>query len=361
MKEKFAEITPPSAPSAVLTPAQAVHGPLVPAQQQILLYSGEQWELFIQEWVHFCLKKSYMAVLRFSGPGDRGIDICGFVDDKRLQGIWDNFQCKHYDHPLRPSDVWAEFGKIVWYSFQGEYAPPRHYFFVAPRGIGPHLLDLLSNADKLKKELIANWDKNVRKQIGEQEVVLEGAFLAYVQCFDFSRFDSKTGLQIIEDHRSCPFHTARFGGGLPPRPEAGPPPQEVAPKESKYVGHLLAAYADHKKTDIADAKALKVWPKLNEHFGRQREAFYHAESLRVFARDTVPPGTFESLQEDIRSGVIDVRDAEHPDGYVRVCEVMRAARELQITSNVLVNCTKPKDRDGICHQLANEDKLKWTE
>jgi hypothetical protein len=33
----------------VLTPAQSIHGPLVPAQQQILLYSAEQWEVFIQD------------------------------------------------------------------------------------------------------------------------------------------------------------------------------------------------------------------------------------------------------------------------------------------------------------------------
>lgn len=361
MKDNFAEITVPAVPSTVLTPAQAVHGPLVPAQQQVLLYSAEQWEVFVKEWAHFCLKKKYESVQRFCGSGDRGIDVAGFADDQRLQGTWDNFQCKHYDHPLRPSEVWAEFGKTLWYSFQGEYAPPRRYYFVAPKGIGTQLLGLLSNADKLKKEMIANWDKNVRNKIGEQEVVLEGPFLAYVECFDFSRFDSKTGLQIIEDHRTCPRHVARFGGGLPPRPEAGTPPEELAPTESKYVGHLLSAYADHKKTDVTDVKALKVWPKLNEHFGRQREAFYHAESLRVFARDTVPAGTFESLQEDIRSGVIDVRDAEHADGFVRVCEVTRAARELQITSNALINCAKPKDRDGICHQLANEDKLKWTE
>ena len=86
---------------------------------------------------------------------------------------------------------------------------------------------------------------------------------------------------------------------------------------------------------------------MREHFHRQREAFYHAESLRVFARDTVPPGTFESLQEDIYDGVVDTHDASHPDGY------------LQITANALISCTKPKDRDGICHQLANEDRLRW--
>jgi hypothetical protein len=33
---------------------------------------------------------------------------------------------------------------------------------------------------------------------------------------------------------------------------------------------------------------LNGWPDLIEHYGRQREFFYHAESLRNFARDNVP-------------------------------------------------------------------------
>lgn len=104
---------------------------------------------------------------------------------------------------------------------------------------------------------------------------------------------------------------------------------------------------------------LTQWPKLQKHFRRQREAFYHAENLRVFSRDSVPPGTFESLQQDIYHGVIDVHDADHADGYARVCSVTQAARQLQLTANVLIACTNPVDRDGICHQLANEDRLTW--
>ena len=60
------------------------------------------------------------------------------------------------------------------------------------------------------------------------------------------------------------------------------------------------------------------------------------------------------------TGVVDTHDASHPDGYARVCAVTKAARELQITANALISCTKPKDRDGICHQLANEDRMQWT-
>jgi len=356
----FAEISEPAPLLAGLTADQALHGPSIPPQQRILAYSSEQWEELIHEWSHFCLKKLYSHVQRFTGSGDRGIDIAGFVNGFNLQGVWDNYQCKHYDHALRLGDALPEIGKILWYSFKKAYSAPRKYYFVAPLGAGTQLLNLLADSLKLKAELISRWDSDVKKKITTTEdILLQGEFLSYVQAFEFSIFEAKTALQIIEDHQTCPFHAARFGGGLPPRPTPAVPPDDVAPNESRYVAQLLSSYADHKKSAVPDTSTLKAWPQLKEHFGRQRESFYHAESLRVFARDTVPPGTFESLQNDIHSSVIDTCEADHVDGFVRVCAVTKAARELQLTSNALLSCSKPKDRDGICHQLANEDRLQW--
>lgn len=359
MTADWTDITEPT-PSPAATAATVVHGPVIPPQQQLLLYSPDQWEDFVHEWVHYGLKKQYSQVQRFTGSGDRGIDIAGFTDPSKLQGSWDNYQCKHYDHALRPTDIWVEIGKIVWYSFNKAYTPPRRYFFVAPKGVGTSLAALLADATKLRDELINNWEKFVCKKITKkQEVTLDAALLAYVNGFDFSIFDAKTALQLVEDHRASPAHAARFGGGLKPRPEAAKPPTAIAIDESRYVTQLLGAYAEHTGKSVADAAALSTSPKLRDHFHRQREAFYHAESLRLFARDSVPAGTFESLQGDIYDGVVDTHDTVHSDGYARVCAVTKAARELQITANPLITCTKPKDRDGICHQLANEDRLQW--
>jgi hypothetical protein len=360
MTAVWEDILAPAAP-APATAAQVAAGPVIPPQQQLLLYSADQWEDFVQEWAHYCLKNQYTEVKRFTGAGDRGIDIAGFTDAQKLQGVWDNYQCKHYDHALRPSDAWVEIGKIIWHSFKNDYRAPRRYSFVAPKGAGTGLTALLSDSGKLCAGLIANWDKYVRTEItSKQEVLLEGGLLAYVNGFDFSIFDAKTSLQLVQDHRKTPCFAARFGGGLPARPAIPQAPAAIAGHESRYICKLLEAYADHTKTALTEPGALKAVPKLNAHFGRQREAFYQAEALRVFARDSVPPGTFEALQEDIYVGVIDTHDADHPDGYVRVCEVTKAARDMQITSNALISCTYPKDRDGICHQLANEDRLQWT-
>jgi hypothetical protein len=362
MEKEFKDILPPGQQSATLTVDQAQLGPHIPPQQQIQLYSSDEWEAFTHEWAHFCLKPVYSKVERFTGAGDKGIDIAGFTDGQKLQGVWDNYQCKHYSGALTPTDVWTEFGKVLWYSFNKNYAAPRKYFFVAPRGAGTKLAALLANFTKLRAEVIAIWDEKIRKEItNTQEVALEGAFLAYVKAFDFSIFDTKTALQIIEQHRTCPYHAARFGGGLPARKASETPPEEMAPTESQYVSNLLEAYGDHSQATPFTAADFKRWPKLKTHFGRQREAFYEAEGLRMFARDSVPEGTFESFQEEIYDGVIDTHEADHLNGFKRVCAVTEAARTLQLTSNALLTRAKPKDRDGICHQLSNDGWFKkWT-
>jgi hypothetical protein len=358
---EFVEVCPPTAASTLLTAAQMQSGPAIEPLRRLFLYSADEWEGFIDEWAAVCLKGKYKKVQRFAGANDRGIDIAGFADDCMLKGVWDDYQCKHYDHALYPTDAWPEIGKILWYSFKGHYKPPRDYFFVAPRGTGTTLSLLLANPTELKAELKKVWDKACQNKITSTgSIPLTGDFGDYVDQFDFSIFKAKPVREILEQHRGTPYFATRFGSGIPPRPKPAAPPQEIAATESGYVTQLLAAYADHTKKSVTNAGELKKWGKLEQHFNRQREAFYHAESLRVFVRDKVEPGTFESLQDQIYHGVVDTCDAEHADGYERVVAVTSAAQNLPIDAHPLAPSTFLQDKHGICHQLANGDRLKWT-
>jgi hypothetical protein len=307
-------------------------------------------ERFIEEWASACLKNKYKKVQRFAGANDKGIDIAGFTDGRLLMGVWDNYQCKHYDHALHPTDAWSEIGKILWYSFKGHYKPPRAYFFVAPRETGTTLSQLLANPIALKAELKKVWDKTFRDKITNTgSISLTGDFAAYVDKFDFSIFRAKPVREVLEQYKDTPYFVPRFGGGIPARPKPDTPPEEIDARESGYVTKLLAAYADHTKKPVADMAALKKWNKLEQHFKRQREAFYHAESLRVFVRDKVEPGTFESLQDQIYHGVVDTCDAAHADGYERVVAVTGAAQNLPINAHPLSSSTFVQDKHGICH------------
>lgn len=251
-------------------------------------------------------------------------------------------------------------GKVLWFSFSGDYKAPRSHTFIAPYGIGTKFNSLLKSPAKLKQELIANWEKHCRTGITDtQEIVLEGDFLAYVDGFDFSIFKGKQPLALIEEHRASPYHLSRFGGGFPARPITPLPPSDIGTHETKYVEQLYLAYGDHLNKPINSTADLGK-AVLREHFSRQREAFYQAEALRVFVRDKVEPGTFERLQDEIYAGVIDTHDEEFDDGYKRVVAVTKAAQDMAITANPIAPIAQTQDRRGICHQLANDEKLKWT-
>lgn len=358
----FKEVTPPALPKTLPSVGQFQSGPPVAPIARLMIYSPDDWESFIEEWVSSALSATYASVARFTGSGDKGIDVAGFADANGLKGVWDNFQCKHYAQPLSPTVAWPEIGKILWFSFNGHYAAPRTYYFVAPRGVGTKLNLLLSHAVNLKAETKKVWAKNIAENItGTQKIDLAGEFAAYVDKFDFSIFKSVSPRELIEQHRKTPYFFERFGGELPARPVPEKPPAAVQGHEERYVAHLLAAYAEHKKEAIADIAALKKWKPLGDHFNRQRESFYHAEAFRVFLREKVDPGTFESLQDEILDGVIDTAEGPFVDGFERVKAVTQASQNVPLDAHPLGSSAFVKDRHGICHQLANDDRLQWTQ
>jgi hypothetical protein len=355
----FEDALTPPAQSALMTSSEFENGPKIDPISIIITYSGEQWEEFIEEWVH-SLTSDYLRVMRPTGPGDKGLDIVGFVDSDELLGVWDNYQCKHYGKTLGFSDIAGEIGKILWYSFSGVYAAPRACKFVAPRGPSTRLALLMANAKNLRAKIVEDWNKSVATKITKaKKIDLTGEFIGYVEEFDFGIFSVTEPRAIIEAHRITPYHIGRFGGGLPPRPATKHPPESIAEQEHTYTKKLFDAYSEYTETDIQDEKSLSGHKDLKQHFSRSREAFYHAESLRLFVRDKTEPGTFASFQDEVFEGVVDTCDRLHSDGYARVTSVTDRAQSLSLDAHPLNKSAFAKDRKGICHQLANDGKLTW--
>jgi len=349
----------PKTPNCTSSQAQVQSGVPIPKAGRIKLFSPDDWEEFIEEWAS-SLATVYIKVRRFGGAGDLGVDIAGFCSDQGFLGDWDNFQCKRYDHPLRPADIWVEIGKIIYYSHLGEYNPPRKHYFVCPQGIGTSLEKLLNTPSTLKARAAENWDKHCRDGItSSTSIALNGALKDYFEAFDFSIFSSRSVVEIIEEHSKTKFHAIRFGGGLPVRPNPDLPPDTPQDNESRYIRQILDAYGDHLGTSLSDAAVLAHHGTLKRDYLRQRERFYHAESLKNFARDTVPNGTFDALQDEIYHGVIDVCESNHANGFERMKATISQAAAVAATSNPLVSSMKVQDRQGICHQLANDDRLRW--
>lgn len=340
--------------------AQILAGSPVPPMQRIKIFSPDEWEEFVEEWLTV-KKKEFLDTDRLGGAGDKGRDVVGYVTCPKQYPdsyVWDNFQCKHYDHPLMPSDVWAEFGKLCYYTFIGDFPVPRYYFFVAPQGLGTSLSDLLRKPTVLKTELKANWDKYCKHKITKTVsggISLEGDLLKYIDEFDFSIFYKMKPLTLVEEHAKSRYHATRFGGGLPDRPNVGDVPQDIASSELVYISKLLDAYSEADNAEYIKVSDLPKGKATNKHFKRARKNFHKAEQLKQFSRDTLPPGIFEKFQGEISSGVVDIVDEEHENGFVRVKTVEKEARRLAITSNPLTLCSDGEDRAGICHHLANDN------
>lgn len=247
----------------------------IPKPLRVSGFSLEEWESFTEEWAS-SLGEAYYRVARFGGSGDQGIDVIGFVSDKGFDGEWDNYQCKRYDHALRRSDVWIEIGKVIYYTFKKEYSAPRKYYFVASRDVGTTLQKLLARPDKLKAEAKNAWDKHCKNEItSTAPVPLEGDLLEWFDKFDFTIFTTKSVVKLIAEHAQTPFHSVRFGGGLPPRPTFTSPPEEPDVRESRYIQQLFNAYGHHLGTCIKEVSDLSTCPKptLKGDYLRQRERF----------------------------------------------------------------------------------------
>lgn len=331
--------------------AASLTGPPVSPQQRIFFYSSGEWELFVREWATG-LERNYFQIKLLGGPGDRGVDIAGFKTARGFEDAWDCFQAKHYSEPLRLSDALPEMVKLLRHVCLGHYVLPDRYAFLAPKGCGANFNRLLSTPTDLKAAFLESVE------LSAEPADSQASIRALAEGVDFALFQSVEILDALEVHRGTPYHIGRFGGPLAPRPSAPPPPDEISPAEARYVAQLVEVYADSAVTDLEPAK-LSSHPKVGGHFSRQRIAFYRAESLRLYARDSVPPGTFELLQDDVHAGVVEIAERAFPTGMERLSEVLTTSGGLDLSAHTLISVATMDDRKGICHQLANDDRLTW--
>ncbi len=324
----------------------------------IRAYPEAEWETFIREWMKALVATGqYIEVKRLGGPNDLGRDVVEFSDDKKYEGIWDNCQCKHYAKPIPISTALVDIAKIVYYSFRKEFCPPRRSNFFGPLGVSKSLELLLGHPKKLRAYVIDHWDATCAKQITSTEtILLEGKLKAYVEQFDFGRFGWVSIDEVLDDHRRTAFWTQRFGGLLPPAP-AGTVPSGIGTNESRYVRHILDAYEEYKGQRFPNPISLND-AELESDLRLHRERFFDAEAFAHAYRDQTEPGTVESFQNEIHDSVSPVMHGNHNDGVERLSEAMRQAASTQPAS-ILATQAKVRVKQGVCHQLANTDRLFW--
>lgn len=329
---------------------------IAPLVKALRTYDADEWEIFISEWQKGV--KGYKEVKRLGGGGDLGRDVIGLMDESACEGVWDNYQCKHYDHPLTVPEAAVEIGKIIYYSYTKKYAPPRKSYFVAPRGPNTELRDLLLNPSQLRQNIISFWDKRIARRINEGESHLfVGPLQTYIKAFNFSVFGYKTAEEILDDHRDTAYWTERFFGLLPP-PKPAVVPDEIADVEEVYVRCILEVFEEEVGHSLASPAALGADPDRTSELQRHRERFYLAEAFTHHYRDQTTPGTVEEFAEEIFDAVEPALLAVPGPGRARLTRALEIAAQTA-PGSILAARARVRVKQGVCHQLANTERLKW--
>ena len=213
------------------------------------------------------------------------------------------------------------------------------------------------NPNKFRDEVISTWNTRVsgRVVVGQKHE-LTGPLRAYVEGYSFTSFRYATLDEILDDHRRTAYWAARFNGALPPAP-AGVAPQAVAPGETVYVGKLLDVYSEESGIALRSPDDLMAHPNWRENLQKQRVRFYDAEAFMAHYRDQTEPGTIEDFADQIFDA-IDPAVAATVGAHPRLTAALSVAGQA-MPASVLAPRAKVRVKQGVCHQLANDDRLTW--
>ncbi len=328
--------------------------------ERIKSYDDNEYELFIREWV--VSLNDRFQVRGFGGAGDKGRDVVA----KDAQGKFYYYQCKHYDHPLTPSDVYSEFGKLVYYTFVGEIPLPCEYYLLASQDIGVKLSDLIDNPQKINKALLDNWQTHCQTRICSTPIPLTSELKKYIEDFDFGIIKTKTMMEVVAEHKKTAFHAFRFGGGLTVnRNRPISVPQSTQEIETNYIKKILLAIAEkERKESLSLSEVEESFPQYLASIKMQRERFFSAENLKLFTKEhLLTDEYFIDLCNDIFDSIYDYTEQTFSDGYERMSTVLSEVAKVDLHHNLLVkyDLVNPRDRQGVCHHLANErEDFVWT-
>ncbi|MDH7794609.1 MULTISPECIES: ABC-three component system protein [unclassified Beijerinckia] len=328
-------------------------------------FSAADFERFTLEWVAGYLAKKVPEIVEVQqrgGAGDKGRDVIAWLDTNTASiRRWRLYQCKHYAAALGEGTAAAEIAKLLFYTKRGDYTIPEEYHFITHKGMTSNFQDLLDSPENLRKSILDNWDKYCREKIQKDPVELTVELKDHINKFPFSIFRAKQPQALLEEHQQTPYHLTVFGAPLIQRPKPPQPPSAVAPGENQYVAQLLTVVAKDLGQPVSGLADFLHSDKHRKLFDRSRLTFYCAEGLKELARDQMADkGYFDMLFDEFSDGLYHWYTGS-PDGYDRLVSTIKAAQSLQLSAHALTPHVVPNDREGMCHQMANDGRVEWCE
>jgi hypothetical protein len=325
--------------------------------RDVLALDDTQLEHFVLDWVK-SKTASYVETTSFSGPGDLGRDVVGFLTRDKHEGAWDNYQCKQYAKPLPTDTAIREIGKILYHAFNKEFSAPTNYYFVVPRGVNRNLEKLIFNPSEFKKKIISEWNQYcANKIIDGQTIHLDLPLESFIDNFDFSSINRINLEDILSDAMAKSVLFKWFGADPGPAPP-GIVPDKVENVELPYINQLVDAYSQHEGKAFASHADVDKHSDYNKHLSMQRERFYDADSFKRFYRDNTDKAVIEHFENDIYHGIFETCNGKHEDTLACVDAVMNQAANLQPAGPLAQHARVPV-KQGVCHHFANEGRVQW--
>lgn len=324
---------------------------------QIATLPDERLEALVSDWLGYRIK-DYHSRQRWSGPGDLGRDVVGYVTAARHEGEWDNFQCKQLSTRLTEPASLLELAKIFMHSANGEYRLPRAYYFIAPQGLTRPAKSLIAHPERFRQAFIDRWDTELAGLLVENaSIPLSDSIRAAIAAFDFKQVHAMDSVALADDPYMKPVLVNWFGAD-PGASPVGAAPEDIQPLEAAYVGQLIGLYGERAGATFAGPDDVLKHPDWGPHFRNQRTRYFEAAEFDRYYRDSTPPEFLVAFKNDIYHGVVDVYSDGHKDGLERVIKVMGQAANVQ-PSGVLGKHARVPVKQGTCHHFANEGRMPW--
>lgn len=320
----------------------------------------DELEDFVDIWLHN-RAALYYRTERLGRTSDKGRDVVGFVTDQLHEGDWDLYQCKRKTRgsKLGVGEGLKELGKVFYHHLKGEYATlPRKYVFVSPRGITGPLQTLLLNKEKLRTALVDQWDETCRTGITRnEEVPLSDGIRKLIEAYDFTRITYLTGTLLAKETDAGPALSKVLNLVPDEAPEAEAP-KTVCEVEMVYLEQLREIYGETSGVAFTTIDDVLAHPDHGGHLQLQRTRFFEAAAFDRFHRDNTAPGAMETFKKDVFHTVIEVYRESHPSRLDRINAVMKHIGMTQVS--LLGRMSRTPVRQGMCHHLATDGRLRWT-
>ncbi len=312
--------------------------------QTLLSYSGDEFEIFLFEWLKYCRKvlDDKSLLYRIGGAGDKGVDIY-YKNNKET--IY--FQAKQYNKQLSKQDIIDISIKIFWYVHCGEIDIPTKIYIISSKGITNATLKLIKDKEMLKKEIIRNAEQSLKNYKINYTSITLNDFIKSLNDQDYSKIDNIDINDIVIEYYKSDIGSIRFCKQQPFRYNR----PKITPicEEDRFYLQISKLFKDNPKKSIALSNAkesyysclsLKETDKFlfgnYDEFEIAKKEIYEGIEMLFYSSDNDLERYIKCLQN-----VVQIRD----------CSSLLGENELNIINNA--------DKKGMCHYLVNEKILNW--